>query len=336
MNPQHRKESNNWFKRYENRLGSLKILIPIGLIISFIVIGIVTSLSYLSFFISHSITVGFGIFFGIFFFIVWIKLKNDFYDNLGIRKELLIFIRVVILYAILGTLLISLHQFMGNNEKQQQQNFDILWNYMISSTYMVLTYIYTVYPRKLSLEAKRRRSIASIHGTAAATTMTNHACKRCTSCCYCCMKYERLNICICCFWCCIDDDKLRNGNGGNAPGLAFGVESNDHSSSSRSISAAQQSDSRLETIGEHWSDIVCTPYGYEAFMNHLETEFSIENLLFITEVCYNQLLHFCFLLHLFFVIFLLFGVLTVFCMFSLFSLFLLFCNFHFMLRVFYG
>ena len=35
----------------------------------------------------------------------------------------------------------------------------------------------------------------------------------------------------------------------------------------------------------HWSQIVCTSLGYESFMNHLETEFSIENLLFVTEVC---------------------------------------------------
>ena len=33
----------------------------------------------------------------------------------------------------------------------------------------------------------------------------------------------------------------------------------------------------------HWSTAVTTPYIYETFMNHLETEFSVENLLFITE-----------------------------------------------------
>ena len=37
-------------------------------------------------------------------------------------------------------------------------------------------------------------------------------------------------------------------------------------------------------FGSHWYDIVCTVYGYESLMAHLEREFSIENLLFISEV----------------------------------------------------
>ena len=40
---------------------------------------------------------------------------------------------------------------------------------------------------------------------------------------------------------------------------------------------------------KHWSKAVSCPYIYEKFMNHLETEFSIENLLFITE--YVQIKH---------------------------------------------
>ena len=34
---------------------------------------------------------------------------------------------------------------------------------------------------------------------------------------------------------------------------------------------------------KHWSEIVSTSFGYQLFMDHLELEFSIENLLFITE-----------------------------------------------------
>lgn len=36
---------------------------------------------------------------------------------------------------------------------------------------------------------------------------------------------------------------------------------------------------------QHWSQVVITSQGYEMFINHLESEFSVENLLFITEVC---------------------------------------------------
>ena len=39
---------------------------------------------------------------------------------------------------------------------------------------------------------------------------------------------------------------------------------------------------RRGTFG--WEKIIVTKLGYEAFMDHLETEFSIENLLFATEV----------------------------------------------------
>ena len=39
----------------------------------------------------------------------------------------------------------------------------------------------------------------------------------------------------------------------------------------------------------HWSQAVTSPYIYEKFMNHLETEFSVENLLFVTE--YVQMKH---------------------------------------------
>ena len=34
---------------------------------------------------------------------------------------------------------------------------------------------------------------------------------------------------------------------------------------------------------KHWSIVVSSSYGYELFINHLEREYSIENLLFLTE-----------------------------------------------------
>ena len=43
--------------------------------------------------------------------------------------------------------------------------------------------------------------------------------------------------------------------------------------------------SHRSKFGNNWQDIVCTGVGYDALMNHLEKEFAIENLLFISEVC---------------------------------------------------
>ena len=52
------------------------------------------------------------------------------------------------------------------------------------------------------------------------------------------------------------------------------------------MDALQQSSENLDgNIGKNWVDIVCTSFGYESLMNHLEKEFSIENLLFVSEVC---------------------------------------------------
>ena len=39
------------------------------------------------------------------------------------------------------------------------------------------------------------------------------------------------------------------------------------------------------SFGSHWKDIVCTTFGFENFMNYLQTELSTENLLFVSEVC---------------------------------------------------
>lgn len=58
-----------------------------------------------------------------------------------------------------------------------------------------------------------------------------------------------------------------------------------------------------ERVYDHWSKIIVTSVGYELFINYLETEFSIENLLFITEVelflicCYLLFVVFLFCLH---------------------------------------
>ena len=41
---------------------------------------------------------------------------------------------------------------------------------------------------------------------------------------------------------------------------------------------------RRRKFGSSWTDIVCTRFGFESLMHHLQNEFSIENLLFITEV----------------------------------------------------
>ena len=49
-------------------------------------------------------------------------------------------------------------------------------------------------------------------------------------------------------------------------------------------SSLNKNQATKSVIYNHWSQIVCTALGYESFMNHLETEFSLENLLFVTEV----------------------------------------------------
>lgn len=51
--------------------------------------------------------------------------------------------------------------------------------------------------------------------------------------------------------------------------------------------AASTSIDNLQQV-KHWSQIVVTPFGYQVFINHLQNEFCVENLLFLTEVCRMQ------------------------------------------------
>jgi hypothetical protein len=41
----------------------------------------------------------------------------------------------------------------------------------------------------------------------------------------------------------------------------------------------------VQRVNHGWVDVVCTVYGFQHLMNHLQTEFSLETLLFISEVC---------------------------------------------------
>ena len=46
-----------------------------------------------------------------------------------------------------------------------------------------------------------------------------------------------------------------------------------------------EEDIEKQRIESKWSKIIVTDFGYESFMSHLTREFSIENFLFVTEVC---------------------------------------------------
>ena len=58
-------------------------------------------------------------------------------------------------------------------------------------------------------------------------------------------------------------------------------------SKSRSTVGYNMASSSTPSVGpiqiKNWMEIVSTTVGYQSFMNHLETEFSVENLLFLTE-----------------------------------------------------
>ena len=80
------------------------------------------------------------------------------------------------------------------------------------------------------------------------------------------------------------------------------VNNNNNNKNNNNKNKADSEDENMNGLGDtnignlreiqHWSQIIVTPLGYQLFINHLQQEFSVENLLFLTEVCFR--FGFCF------------------------------------------
>ena len=86
-----------------------------------------------------------------------------------------------------------------------------------------------------------------------------------------------------------DNGKHNNSGGGTitvTPGTPGSPSTGFEESMVKSMTDTKVIKSNLPDLANYmnWSQIVATGFGYELFINHLESEFSVESLLFITEV----------------------------------------------------
>ena len=275
--------ANNWFKKNESTFGNSIFLVKYGMSIMLIVCVISGILRFVNVSLIERLLSWFVVLsFIIFASIIWYKLRarGFYYDKLGIKKELLIMIACLIFYILIGASLICLLvlKIFDNDD------YDVAWRFMAFGLANSSIVLLTLLPKKL---------------------------------CHLEPKHPRLEL----------DSKTNSVDSGSGHPMSTSIQHNhdhDHDlrprpprkfSDSSSRSATSGTAARSRPFGHSWTDIVCTQFGYESFMDHVMHEFSLENLLFISEVCCFMFYVLCF----------------VFCTFCLCFLYVLFffglCNF---------
>ena len=216
-------ENKNWFKNKESTYGNSIFLFKYTaiLIILFALICTVFHLllmqlmvRILTWIVITTLTVTTGV--------IWRKLKHYYYDNLGIRKEMLYTMRNGLFWLSFGIFTVVFVQ-IGMISFEL---YYVLFTFMVSCFANCLMFLLTVYPK-----------------------ITN-------------TPTAKINKCI---QGCVINSLCCNCNQGNQ-------------------TSDEEEDMSIYKYN-NWQFIVCTNYGFESLMNHLEKEFSIENLLFVSEVC---------------------------------------------------
>ena len=298
-------ESQNWFKKYEHSLGNANFLLKFAIIIVFIlsVISAILRTEKLLFiervvvwFVSLIVTIGASF--------IWYKLRNYHYDTLGIRTEMGILLKFAIITLIAALTMVLLLQL----QIISFEIYDILWCYTVCILLTGLTIFSTLLPRKLS----NTGHIIRVDNKCQCKYKYKLSIDLCWQC---------VQQCISSVTSGGNKDNHNNnktsdkndggstvGSTGDSSGGSTGNDIDNHRTisfhdlpalstaiSSTSVSRFNSSGnvnvmSRSPTLttsamfGTRWQHIVCIPFGYEALMLHLETEFAIENLLFISEV----------------------------------------------------
>lgn len=241
-------ETRNWFKQNENTWGnsSYGIKFCVITIISICILNALLRLLYLDTF--QLMIIGLDLIVllitAIFILIIWYKLKDFHHDQLFIRQEMMASYTCAFIMFITVT---SLVIFWANNIISDMV-YNIVWLYAISVGTLMLTLITTLYPRK---QVTSQSTIADKH-----TPM-------------CCCAREALcgdgGVCGVC------------GDCKPQPRPQIGKETVGASSGHNVITATNSIvddnfdiNSDISSLENSWSNIVCTLYGYEKFMNYLE------------------------------------------------------------------
>lgn len=203
--------------------------------------------------------------FGIYVAYLMNKMKFNYkYDKLGIRKELILYVKflctfgiALLILAMLRTHIFGIHT---GSERRNKRNFtsnralDLIEWILLCSTYLICMVISLPYVQHYMLKQQQE-------------------------------KLQKLK----------KNSKLKQINNLNVkiePRLGS-ISSN--SLSIKSIITNHNSNNNNNAYDEQakrikkWNNFVSTSVGYEAFINHLEQEFALENLAFVTE--YAQVKH---------------------------------------------
>lgn len=180
--------------------------------------------------------------------IVWYKMRHCSYDKLGIRKEILIVFEIGAVALIIGLVLIILLE----HKVFSYTVYSVFFCYLLSILCPILTAVNTLLPKHLSRDRFRHRRGGRNRNKNGAKSVKNKS-----GICGLCKKRQKPAL----------------GIIGSSLTMAMGVKSPSGSSI---------------LFGNSWQHIVCTLFGYESFMNHLKNEFSIENLLIVSEVCWKH------------------------------------------------
>ena len=242
----------NWFKKHQSTLGNANYLIKYGFIITMVYSisnGVArfttindanTNTVVANFF--DLVETGIIVFVGLIFGILIFKLRNVYYDTLGIKKELCLSFKCALILTILD-LAINLGDTFLNIMTVDDTYF--FGQYTIFVSCMVFIYMLTLLPKRLL----KQSSIGSV----------GYNCRDIYSCCW--------NKCC--------NGKLKGDD------------------SEKDLDIRSKTLSSLSGVNYRWSDIVCTQFGFESLMDHLEKEFSVETLLFIFEVRIELTYKFC-------------------------------------------
>ena len=241
----------NWFDKHQKTVGNATYLVVITCIIIFVVTLLDFSLylfldeSAASIFVASYFAMGL-----IAMVLFYYKLKNSYFDELGIRKEmkyssLLLSPCVVIL--LVNNIAFAYMDSYRETEYCVIHAWNLNYGCCVAFAYWTMFGKYKVW--KDTQETKNSQGN---------TTSNDHNVTR--------------QCCCCCNWCWCDNIVFHT-----TLELTQGATSNGSKSRSGSSNGS--------SFGSRWSDIVCCQLGYESLVNHLAKEFSIENALFITEVC---------------------------------------------------
>lgn len=284
-------ETQNWFKQHEQTYGNAIFLIKYcllfviffsttsGLLRTFNLITIERIMSWI---ITLALTIC--------AIIIWFKLKHFHIDHLGIRREMVAIFRIGCFFFITGIIILALRV----SNVISENLYNIIWGFNVCIGLTALTIITTLYPKKLSQTGTKMQLKSS-----ESSNSDICSCMICNCNCNC-------KVFVNCNCPCVNKiGDILGANEANQLGslqktnelnknieLVFDkpkvnvINSTSNSNSLQmpsSVSSVSPSINE-DNFGNLWSDIVCTPFGYESLMNHLKNELSIENLLFISEV----------------------------------------------------